>query len=270
MAALLDTLLDASVDDGTTLLTCVCVCCGPPSLLALTRCSTRLRLAVAAPLQQAEQRSAAKVTEHTGATLEQLAAGNIVAWRAGLPHAQCRHLGVWLQPGGPLEGVARLRLREANNGVIEVYLAPLRSGATNYNLNGDGVDDEMMTVLAPLVAVNASLKSLALDYNKIGDAGAAAIANAIAVNAVMETLYLGSNKIGDLGATAIAGALQVNAVMQTLALDDNKIGDQGAAAIAEALKVNADLKLKKLIAPEDLENHPQLVAACREKGVELV
>ena len=161
MAALLDTLLDASVDDGTTLLTCVCVCCGPPSLLALTRCSTRLRLAVAAPLQQAEQRSAAKVTEHTGATLEQLAAGNIVAWRAGLSHAQCRHLGVWLQPGGPLEGVTTLRLQKDDNKVTTIGLAPIRSGATVvWDLSHDGVDDELMTILARLIEVNGALTVL--------------------------------------------------------------------------------------------------------------
>ena len=191
MAALLDTLLDASVDDGTTLLTCVCVCCGPPSLLALTRCSTRLRLAVAAPLQQAEQRSAAKVTEHTGATLEQLAAGNIVAWRAGLPHAQCRHLGVWLQPGGPLEGVTTLRLQKDDNKVTTIGLAPIRSGATEvWDLSRDGVDDELMTILARLIEVNGALTKLFLDWNDIGDDGAKALASSLEVNGALTELRL--------------------------------------------------------------------------------
>ena len=142
VAAMLDALLDESVDDGTTLLSCVCVCCSPPSLLTLTRCSTRLRRAVAAPLQQAEQRSAAKVTEHVGATLEQLAAGNVVAWRAGLPRAQCWHLGAWPLPGGPLAGVTTLHLQKDDNTVSTIGLAPIRSGATaEWDLDGCGVND---------------------------------------------------------------------------------------------------------------------------------
>ena len=125
---MLDELLDEHVDHGVSLLSCVCVCCGPPALLALTRCSKRLQEAVAAPLQQAEQQSAAKVCEHIGTTLEELSAGSVVAWRSGLPLAQCRHLGAWLQRGGLLEGVATLRLQKEDNRVIEIDLTPLRSG----------------------------------------------------------------------------------------------------------------------------------------------
>ena len=50
----------------------------------------------------------------------------------------------------------------------------------------------------------------------------------------------------------------------------NKIGDQGATAIAKALEVNGALKLKKLVVPNGLEEHEDLVAACRAKGVQLV
>ena len=188
MAALLDALLDEQVDNGASLLSCVCICCGPPALLALTRCSKRLRQAVAAPLQQVERQSAAKVCEHIGATLEELAADDVVAWRFGLPLAQCRHLGVWLQPGGPLERVATLRLREENNGVIEVDLTPLRSGATEYNLFNRGVNAEMMTVLARLFADNAVITVLDLGGNKIGEQGAAAIAEVLKVNASVTNL----------------------------------------------------------------------------------
>ena len=160
MAALLDALLDESVDDGASLLSCVFPCCGLASLLALARCSERLRRAVAAPLQQAERVSAAMLCDHIGATLEQLAAGSTVTWRAGLPRAQCRHLGAWLQPGAPLEGVATLQLQKANNEVAEIDLAPLRSGARRWNLYGRGVNDELMTVLAMPIEVNASVTEL--------------------------------------------------------------------------------------------------------------
>ena len=160
MAALLDALLDESVDDEASLLSCVFSCCGPASLLALARCSERLRQAVAAPLHQAERVSAAMVCDHIGATLEQLAAGSTVTWHAGLPRAQCRHLGAWLQPGAPLEGVAKLRLQKGNNKVVRINLARLRSGASQWDLTDQGVDDELMTVLAMPIAVNASLNTL--------------------------------------------------------------------------------------------------------------
>ena len=184
---MLDELLDEHVDHGVSLLSCVCVCCGPPALLALTRCSKRLQQAVAAPLQQAEQQSAAKVCEHIGATLEELSAGSVVAWRSGLPLAQCRHLGAWLQRGGPLEGVATLRLQKEDNRVIEIDLTQLRSRHIAKFANR-GVNDELAMVLVRLVAVNASVTFLDLGGNSIGDTGAAAIANAIAVNASVTVL----------------------------------------------------------------------------------
>ena len=53
-----------------------------------------------------------------------------------------------------------------------------------------------------------------------------------------------------------------------LSLLNNKLGPEGAAAIGEALKVNGSLK--KLIVPAGLEKQPDLVAACKAKGIELV
>ena len=81
---------------------------------------------------------------------------------------------------------------------------------------------------------------------------------------------LNNNDIGAQGATAIGEALKVNGALTSLWLAENKIGDQGASAIGEALKVNGALKLKKLVVPNGLEKHEDLVAACRAKGVQLV
>ena len=77
------------------------------------------------------------------------------------------------------------------------------------------------------------------------------------------------NNIGDQGAIAIAKALEVNASVTELRLGWNKIGDAGATAIANAIAVNASLKLKVLWVPSAIKSNPQLVAACRAKGVEL-
>ena len=85
----------------------------------------------------------------------------------------------------------------------------------------------------------------------------------------MHTLKLYNSNIGDAGAVAIAEALKFNAVLNNVDLYSNKIGDAGAIAIAESLKFNAELKLETLIVPAHLGKHPQLVAACREKGVKL-
>ena len=55
-----------------------------------------------------------------------------------------------------------------------------------------------------------------------------------------------------------------------LDLGVNKIGDAGAAAIANAIAVNATLKLETLYVDDAILGNPQLVAACRAKGVKLV
>ena len=78
-----------------------------------------------------------------------------------------------------------------------------------------------------------------------------------------------NNNISDQGAIAIAEGLKVNASMKILGLASNKIGDAGAIAIAKALEVNANLKLGNLFVDDSIESNPQLVAACREKGVKL-
>ena len=98
------------------------------------------------------------VYRHLGVvTLDNLATSDTLAWQAGLPFAQCRHLGAWLQPGAPLGGVTMLRLPLIVNQVAEIDLAPLRSGARRWNLYGRGVNDELMTVLAMPIEVNASM-----------------------------------------------------------------------------------------------------------------
>ena len=76
---------------------------------------------------------------------------------------------------------------------------------------------------------------------------------------------------GDAEAIAVSKLLAspVMAVLNTLYLDGNKIGDEGAKAIADALKYNAVLKLNTLWVDSSIGKHPQLVAACRAKGVEL-
>ena len=55
---------------------------------------------------------------------------------------------------------------------------------------------------------------------------------------------------------------------QTLRLDMNQIGDTGLTALAKAVESGALASLKKIVV--DDESHPQLVAACQPRGIEIV
>ena len=52
-------------------------------------------------------------------------------------------------------------------------------------------------------------------------------------------------------------------------MSGNNIGDADVAAIANEIAVNASLKLKELWVDNAIKGNPQLVAACRAKGVQL-
>ena len=69
--------------------------------------------------------------------------------------------------------------------------------------------------------------------------------------------------------TVLAVPIAVNAALTKLDVSRNRISDVGATSMAKALEVNADLKLKNLYVPSSIGSNPQLVAACREKGVKL-
>ena len=55
-----------------------------------------------------------------------------------------------------------------------------------------------------------------------------------------------------------------------LELRGNNIGDEGAKALGAAVAASGSLALKKLVVPNGLERHAELMAACESKGVELV
>ena len=54
-----------------------------------------------------------------------------------------------------------------------------------------------------------------------------------------------------------------------LDLGGNKLGSEGAKALAAALKMSRICKLKKLNADDSSYDHPDLVAACKLRGIEL-
>ena len=98
---------------------------------------------------------------HLRVTLDQMTSEGSLEYRSGLPHAQCRHLGAWLRPGGPLAGVKRLRFRQ---GTVDLE-------ADAWDLSSCGVDAKLMIVLALPLAASRILTTLWLGNNKIGDHG---------------------------------------------------------------------------------------------------
>ena len=59
--------------------------------------------------------------------------------------------------------------------------------------------------------------------------------------------------------------------LQILILERNQIGDAGLKEFAAALMScsGALPALKKIVVPSGLEQHPQLVAACQPRGIEI-
>ena len=57
--------------------------------------------------------------------------------------------------------------------------------------------------------------------------------------------------------------------MQELYLHQNQIGDAGLSALADALGKGALASLEKIIVDSEHERHPQLVAACQPRGIQI-
>jgi hypothetical protein len=101
-------------------------------------------------------------------------------------------------------------------------------------------------VLTSTTENNATLTTLFLGNNNIGDEGARALAAALDNNATLTRLDLDGNNIGAEGARALAAALDKNATLTTLFLGNNNIGDEGARALAAALDTNHTLQVLDL------------------------
>lgn len=81
-----------------------------------------------------------------------------------------------------------------------------------------------------------------LDYNDIGDVGAAVLSSALDRTTSINHVHLLNNGIGDTGAMALAAALTENENIIELNLRYNNIGDAGANALAEMIKTNRALR----------------------------
>ena len=115
------------------------------------------------------------------------------------------------------------------------------------NLWGAGTyTPEGIKSIAGALEVNASLTSLNLQDNRLGEAGAAALAPGLAANGSLTKLSLGANKLEEEGTKVICVAVKGNTALKDLdlsgsILSSNIGGSAGAKHVADMLGVNGSL-----------------------------
>ena len=150
------------------------------------------------------------------------------------------------------------------------------SALKGLNLSVNFIGDAGISALVDSVSKGAlpALEALDLSVNSIGDAGISAFAGACASGALpaLKELYLDINSISDVGMTAFAEAVRKGALasLQILALNNNSIDDDaGLTAFADAVRSGALSALKTIFVHHEHLEHPQLVAACQPRGIEI-
>jgi Leucine-rich repeat (LRR) protein len=108
----------------------------------------------------------------------------------------------------------------------------------------------------------ATLETLNLSHNRLGDLGAVTLADAPHLS-WLSHLDLSTNAIGNEGAKAIAAGSLVG--LRHLDLSHNRIGDEGARAIAESAKL-ASLESVNL---DGNPISPELAKELRDRGDKL-
>ena len=145
----------------------------------------------------------------------------------------------------------------------EVVLRLCDSDATltTLDLNRQKIGDEGARELAERLKKSTTLTTLHLYGNQIGAEGAKELAEALKMNSTLTTLNLSHNQIGDEGAKELAEALKRNTALATLNLNGNGIGAEGAKELAEALKFNISLTTM------DLSDNGIVGARCEELSI---
>jgi Ran GTPase-activating protein (RanGAP) involved in mRNA processing and transport len=148
------------------------------------------------------------------------------------------------------------KISDAGAQALAQALSQSNTSLTSLDLGWNQIGDAGTRALSQ----SASLKTLKLSNNKIGDAGAQGLAYALSQNVPLTTPQLWRNKIGDAGAQVLEQALSynaflvalilsyehINASLTSLELGGNEIGDTGAQALAQALSQNFSLTILSL------------------------
>ncbi|KAF9561018.1 hypothetical protein EC968_005942 [Mortierella alpina] len=112
----------------------------------------------------------------------------------------------------------------------------------SFEMAPESIDGENFGKLAEMLKTNATVATLNLRDNTIGDNGTQALAAALATNSTVTSLDLQANFITDFGAQALSKALEGNSTLTTMNLQANFVGDNGAWVLSEALKTNSALR----------------------------
>ena len=102
-------------------------------------------------------------------------------------------------------------------------------------------------VIASLLTVNGSLRSLDLSFNTIGDEGAQVIAKSLHENRSLTELDVRYNNFSNKGAQEIGASLRVNPSLTKLDVRHNHIRDDAAKQLAAAVLQNQSMEEFNLI-----------------------
>mmetsp|Transcript_17902 Transcript_17902/g.17222 ORF Transcript_17902/g.17222 Transcript_17902/m.17222 type:complete len:158 (-) Transcript_17902:249-722(-) len=101
-------------------------------------------------------------------------------------------------------------------------------------------------LIATSLSNNRSLTYLDLERNKIGPSGCEALASHLILQpihgATLKTLLLSYNRVGDEGAKALAEVLKCNKSLTNLSLKNNNIKEAGLTVVGSAINSNNTLQ----------------------------
>ena len=114
---------------------------------------------------------------------------------------------------------------------------------TMLDLGDSAMTDTGAEKLATLIEANTGIQTLSLTGNKsVGVSGWLAVADALRSNTVIRTLSLDYNDLGNAGAAVMASALASNNSVESLDLEGNKIGNEGGNKLLKMLDQNTCLR----------------------------
>lgn len=182
---------------------------------------------------------------------------------------------------GYLKNLTRLELRSNEIGdagmteLSRVIASGSLGSLQDLFLFRNNIGDDGMKAFAEALARGSlpNLKLLYLDRNQIGDEGMKAVASASVSLPKLESLWLQHNQIGNEGMKAFASGIASGSLgkLQKLILNDNEIGDAGMADFSRAIASNSLASLVDLVVDDGPlgVDHPQLTAACQQRGITL-
>ncbi|EPY29560.1 hypothetical protein STCU_04461, partial [Strigomonas culicis] len=95
--------------------------------------------------------------------------------------------------------------------------------------------------LGKILGENSSLKTLKLDFNKIGDSGMAHLNNGLKWNSTLQELSMQYCGITAEGASYLSYVIKSTNVKE-LSLRGNPLGDEGAVLVGRALMVGTSIE----------------------------